>query len=331
MVASSGALSEAGPMRDEEINVTAQGQAGVVSRSQARAHALTPGAIRARVIAGRWQRLHPGVYLTHSGPPTRMSRCWAALLYCGDHAMLSHITAAEVAGLVDRPDGPIHVTVPHRQHVARQPGLVIHRSMIADQLRHPSRNPPQTRIEETVIELTRLATGPEQAAGWVLRACARRVTTVQRLAAAIGGRRRLRWRSALTAALVDAGLGCESVLEQRYLHRVERRHRLPDGRRQHRVRSAGRVHYDDVRYRPWDVVVELDGHLAHPAEVRPRDLDRDNDSTAGGAVVLRFGWTDVTVRTCLVAERVADALRRAGWTGTPRGCGPRCGLTGRKR
>ncbi len=64
-----------------------EAQAGVVALDQVRAAGLSWDHVRARVRSGRWRRLHPGVYLTHDGPPLRASMRWAALLYSGADAL----------------------------------------------------------------------------------------------------------------------------------------------------------------------------------------------------------------------------------------------------
>jgi very-short-patch-repair endonuclease len=74
-------------------------------------------------------------------------------------------------------------------------------------------------------------------------------------------------------------------------------------------------------------VVELDGRAAHPAEERWRDIHRDNLSAAVGMVTLRYNWADVTTDPCRVAGEIAAVLRRQGWTGRLRPCGPACTAT----
>lgn len=244
--------------------------------------------------------------------------------YAGAGAMLSHSTAAEVSGLLDDPVDPIHVTVPSGRHVAAQPGLVVHHSARTAQARHPGRTLPQTRIEETVVDLTQHSTTLDRAVWWMTAACRRRLTTTLRLRAALDRRKKLRWRPELAAALSDVASGCHSALERLYLNRVERAHGLPRGARQAPGRTARRRRYDDIRYAPWPVLVELDGQIAHPEEERFRDLDRDNASVTAGARVLRYGWGDIHDRPCAVAAQVGAVLRQSGWTRSPRPCGPTC-------
>lgn len=56
-------------------------QDGVVSRRQALAHGATPADLRRLVRRREWSRLHPGVYVDHTGPPTWQQRAWAAVLF----------------------------------------------------------------------------------------------------------------------------------------------------------------------------------------------------------------------------------------------------------
>src|SRR5271169_538667 len=86
-------------------------QAQVVSRSQVLGSGVSRNAVSRRAGSGAWQRLQRGTYATFSGVPPREARLWAAVLRAGPGAVLSHETAAEVHGLVDKPSRVIHVTV----------------------------------------------------------------------------------------------------------------------------------------------------------------------------------------------------------------------------
>jgi hypothetical protein len=299
-------------------------QCGVVTRKQALAGGLSPGTIRGHVESGRWQRLLPGVYATFTGPVPRICRLWAAVLAAGPEALLSHQTAAELQGLIDEPVELIHVTIPARRRLRALPGIVSHTSHRAERAAHPSRLPPQTRIEETVVDLTQVARSVDQALGWVVRAVARRLTTVDRLRTAFASRPKLRWRGPLLATLDDVGVGCHSTLELTYVRDVERRHGLPTAARQTtRVRRGGRW-YNDVEYTDFSTIVELDGPPAHPDEARARDMRRDNAAVASGKTMLRYGPVHIRGEPCTTAAEVATVLQRNGWRGRPRPCGPRC-------
>jgi very-short-patch-repair endonuclease len=297
-------------------------QAGVVTRQQARRCGLSDSAVRQRLVSGRWQRLYPGVFACFSGRVPRTVELWAAVLFGGPDAMLSHDTAAELHGLVPQPSDTVHISVPGRRRVTRYPGLVVHRSSHAQHARHPVLEPARTRVEDTIVDLTQTSPDLESAVGWMVRGVTSRQTTPVRLRAAIKARSRIRWRRNLVAALRNVADGCHSILELRYQRRVEQAHGLPPGVRQQR-RDRWR---DDVAYPLHHLTVELDGQLAHPAERAFRDHRRDNAAVLAGAAVLRYGYVDVTERACVVAREVAAALNAAGWAGRPRRCGPACGL-----
>ena len=302
----------------------AESQHGVVARGQATQAGLTRHEITARLRSGRWRPLHSGVYAAFSGRPPREAVLWAAVLRVGHDATLSHQTAAELSGLVDAPASLIHVSVPRQTGSLHVGGIVVHYSSRLPSARHPARTPPQTRIEDTVLDLAQVAGCAEEAVGWGIRACQRRLTKPELLREAMAQRARLRWRGDLAEALTEVREGVHSCLERRYLRNVERAHGLPTGNRQILiVRGTSRA-YEDVRYRDYDTCVELDGAAAHPADSRWRDARRDNANAADGIITLRYGWTDVAYRPCAVAAEVARALQRRGWTGTLRRCGPGC-------
>jgi hypothetical protein len=263
-------------------------QAGVVTTQQALGAGMTKAALVWRLRSGRWQQLHHGVYLLSSASPVREATLWAAVLRSGPDAMLSHQTAAELAHLIDQPSDLVHVTLPASRRLRPVPGLVIHISRRADRIRHPSLLPPRTRIEDTVLDLVGASASFDEACGWVTRACGRRLTTLDKLRAAMAARGQQRWRSLLGPLLAD-GDGLHSVLEFRYYRDVERAHCLPRASRQARVASGQRIQYRDALYRQYRVVVELDGRLTHRDDTRWRDIRRDNAAAADGSLTLRYG------------------------------------------
>jgi very-short-patch-repair endonuclease len=301
-------------------------QRGVLARWQAPAAELKPTTINSLLRSGRWQPLQRGVYATFSGMPSRDAELWAAVLRVGPQAILSHQSAAELDGLTSTRSEVIHVTVPDGKHIERIPGIRLHRSERLAEARHPSRTPPRTRIEETVLDLTQTAKNIDAAFGWLCQGCGSRLTTSDLLLTALHQRRKVRWRPIMASALQDIGDGAQSVLEVRYVRDVERPHGLPRARRQAKVTtSSGRIYLDNLvdRYR---TCIELDGKAAHPVAGRWRDIARDNASAADGITTLRYGWPDVTQHSCQTAAQIAEVLRSRGWTGQPTPCGWSCPL-----
>jgi hypothetical protein len=163
-------------------------QAGVISRSQAVRGGLSPGMIKFRVSSGRWRQIHPGIYATFTGVPSRGARLWAAVLWAGPGASLSHETAAELHRLTDQLAEVIHLTVPVQRRVVAVSGVVIHRSARALEAVEGYTNPPRTKVEETVLDLTQTARTFDDVCGWVTRAFARDLTDETRLRKAMSVR-----------------------------------------------------------------------------------------------------------------------------------------------
>ena len=303
----------------------ARHQYDVISRTQALRAGLTEDMIRFRVRSDRWRTLYPGVYATFTGGPGRSALLWAAVLAAGPGAMLSHETAAELQRLTDKPVQTIHVTIPRQRRVRIAADVTIHRSGRATEAVQWDSNPPRTRVEETLLDLTHGAANFDEVCNWITRAFARELTDEPGLRAAMLQRTKLRWRADLYELIAAAASGDQSVLEYRYDRDVERAHGLPEPVRQAPFTDPdGRRGRRDRLYRDYGVVVELDGRLGHGPEDQWRDKDRDNSAAVDGHQSLRYGWTHVRWHPCATALQVARVLRVHGWDGWPRPCSPGC-------
>jgi len=85
-----------------------------------------PEAIRHRVKRGRLHPIYPRVYAVGRPELTRKGQIMAAVLACGEGAVASHETAAELYGIRHRVTGPIHVSVPSFSR-KRVRGITTHR------------------------------------------------------------------------------------------------------------------------------------------------------------------------------------------------------------
>jgi Transcriptional regulator, AbiEi antitoxin/Protein of unknown function (DUF559) len=299
-------------------------QQGVATREQVVGSGISRQLLARRLESGRWQRLHRGVFAVFSGPVPRRSLLWGAVLRAGQDSVLSHHTAAETWRLSDERSDPIHVTVPRNAAALAIPGLVIHYSSRLAAARHPARLPPQTKIEETVLDLAELARTAEDGVAWPIKACQRRLTTPDRIIAVLEDRNRFRWRRDVTDAIPEIRSGVHSPLELRYARDVERRHGLPCGDRQVLTIRGMSRQYIDVRYSEYGVIVELDGVLAHTAENRQRDARRDNANALDGYQTLRYSWVPVAYHACATALEVFSLLRRNGLRTPIRPCSASC-------
>lgn len=275
--------------------------------------------------------MYRGTYATFSGVPPREARLWAAVLRAGPGAVLSYETAAELHGLIDKPRGKIHITVPISRDPARcKPirGVVIHRSrnLVSEPL--PPWELPRTPIAETVLDLAASAKTLDDAYGWVTLATGRRLVNRATLRAALAARKRIRWRAPLSEALAETEEGIMSPLERRYVRDVERAHGLPAARRQACIATPNGVRYLDNYYEAFRLCVELDGQASHPPEQKWRDADRDSDNLLREDIqTVRFGFLHVTTRRCETAAKLATLFIRRGWdTAGLRACGPGCAV-----
>jgi hypothetical protein len=310
-----------------KIEELSEAQAGVVARRQLTEIGIGRPFVRSHLRGKRWRRELPGVYATFTGPLPELGRVWAALLYAGPAAAASHQTTAWLNGL--RPDLPqrLDVCVAHgHRHRRSRPTVRVRQSRHLAARVHPARLPPQTNLEDTVLDLTDAVRSQRPVIDLVLRACQQRLTTPARLTLTMRSRKRLRWRLLLRELLTEVHDGVQSPLERRYFRDVERAHGLPRGQRNRADDGGSQRRYRDVRYRRWRLIVELDGRAAHPAEERELDDLRDNEVAEREERTLRYGWRSVAATPCATAAQVARLLHRSGWSESPTPCGPTCTL-----
>src|SRR3954468_16934927 len=104
----------------------AKAQHWVVTRRQLLAIGYTGRAIDVRIEDGRLHRVFAGVYAVGRPHLTRKGYFIAAVFACGDGAVLSHQSAAELWEIRRRRPGVMHVTIPAGRAVSR-PGVKVHR------------------------------------------------------------------------------------------------------------------------------------------------------------------------------------------------------------
>ncbi|SHV51415.1 Uncharacterised protein [Mycobacteroides abscessus subsp. abscessus] len=311
-------MDDEGPAADIEIADILGRQAGVISRRQVLAAGRHDPYIRRMVRRNEWARIHDGVYINHTGSPSWQQRAWAAVLYASPAALCLE-SAMQHEGPV------IHVAVDRNRTALVEPdGVRIHHVAHLDQRVLWHVGPPRLRYEEAALDVACRAAEFEAIAG-LADACQSRRTTAQRLLRVLDSRRRVPRRRWLRAILVDIAEGTCSVLEQRYLDRVERAHGLPRGTRQARSASPSGVRYRDVEYGK-RLAVELDGRLFHDSAVaRNNDIERDLDAAVDGRSTVRLSYQQVFDRPCQTAAKIAQILRRRGIAVRGHPCGPGCG------
>jgi hypothetical protein len=280
----------------------------VFRRAEVLAMGITDSQLRARIAAGRWQRLGRAVVL-HNGPVARDERWQVALLNCGPRAVLASFTATEFAGLVGWARDEVHVLAPSGTALPSLAGipLVLHRT--SRPIVTASGGLTQSPADAVVLAASSFAR-PRPACGIVAAAVQQRLTSARALTAALDAAPRTRHRAVVRAAVDDIAMGAQALSEIDFVG-LCRRNGLPMPTLQAiRVEPGGRRRYLDAEWRRRDgrrVAAEVDGALHLSARRWYADQLRQNEIVLGGTLVLRF--PSVVVRT---EERlVADQLRRA--------------------
>ena len=292
---------------DLAIAALASAQHGVVARSQLLTLGLSADRINHRLMTGRLQALHRGVYAVGHRVLTVEGRWMAAVLAGGDDAVLSHGSAAAAWDLRPVGTGAIHLTVPGDAGRRRRAGIRVHRCgtlEASDTTTH--HEIPITAPARTLIDLAATLKGRplEQALD---RAEQLRLVDFADLAARVEARPGRPGSPALQAMLSRYSAGStftRSELEERFLALCDD-HGLP------RPETNTRIEGIECDFAWWDarLVVEVDGYAYHRSPSAFED-DRERDVTLSlaGWQVLRFTWAQLTRRPAWVARAVRLAL-----------------------
>ena len=303
---------------DSTLRVIAHGQYGVFSRQQALDAGLTRGQVTARLAAGAWSALYPGVLIASSTRPSPATRANAARLYCGDRAWFSHVTAARLLGVDPLiTSSAVWLTVP--ADVVRRPraGLVITRSRRIDGFTTSVQGQPTLTAARTIVDLAQLLDG-DALRRVIYDVVARRLVTAEQVLSAaqdFGGRAGLALLGRVLDEFDDA---FDSALEAEADQRFREAGLVFD--RQVEVWDHGflvaRLDFADEQRR---LGIEIDGARYHSGpEARRRDRLRDRELHRLGWQIVRFGaddvrraWRDMVQRLHMLTNDSRDAER---WT-----------------
>jgi very-short-patch-repair endonuclease/predicted transcriptional regulator of viral defense system len=284
----------------------ARRQHGIVTRTQLLALGVGAEAIKRRVRAGRLRVVYRGTYLVGPIMPP-LAREMAAVLACGEGAVLSHRSAAAFWRLLPYlAQYPVHVTVPIRA-LAQRTGIRIHRvqELPPDEITRPN-GIPITTPARTILDIAAEVTVAEleQAIATAERNHRTNRRQLLLLLARYPGRR----GSRSLRALLDRGTKpalTRSKPERRLLELL-RKAGLP----------APEVNYKTERYELdlyWPeqrFAVEIDSLWTHGSESSfESDRRRDAELAADGIQVMRI--TDVGIadeperQVALIAQALA--------------------------
>jgi hypothetical protein len=281
-------------------------QHGVVTLAQLEGVRVTREAVFKRARRGRLHRIHRGVYAVGHRGLSLHGRFMAAVLACGDGAVLSHGSAAVLWQLLRPLDGPIHVSVPSTNGLKQHRSIHLHRCPSLRALQEPSSSPTST--QQGGGRGGRLMTTYRHNIP---------VTAIQRTIDDIEGhlppylvRRARRQAELMRVRLAGAeSKRTRSDLEDLFLALVQRHPDLiPPPESNIKI---GRWEVDFL-WRSHQVVVEIDSFAYHRGSVAFReDRARDLDLRQRGFTVLRFSERQLEEEPERVMADVARALAEA--------------------
>lgn len=283
-------------------------QHGVVSRSQIEALGVDDGFAERSAASGRLHRIHRGVYAVGHAALTREGRWMAAVLAVGEGAVLSHLSAALLWGIVDRAVQVIHVLAADGGSRDR-PGLVIHRSRhLPPEHRTERDGIPVTTVARTLLDLAALL--PPKRVRYAVEAADRDglldVPALVALCDVSPGRKGTGVLRRLALEQRGAVHRTKSPPEAAFL-RLCMDHGLPEPL----VNSRLHGYEVDFHWPGARLGVEIDTYTYHRSWAqRQRDLERDADLAVRGVKVVRFTRERVEGAASIVAAQVAALLEQ---------------------
>lgn len=266
----------------------AERQHGVMSRRQLLAAGVSDRMIRRRLALKRLRQMHAGVYEVGGGKRDQSAVFMAAVLACGDTAVLSHRSAAALSDLRPQRTRPVDVSVTGAGGRRRE-GIRLHT---------PRHLPPDevttvegiacTSVPRTLIDLADVL--PERDVGRALeRSLVLRVFDMGAMEAALArsnGRRGVRALRRLLDTVADDPPPTRSEFERRFLDLIS------DASLPRPVTNGHVCGYEvDFHWPDAKLIVETDGATTHDTAIAfHRDRRRDLDLELADWHVIRITW-----------------------------------------
>lgn len=229
----------------------------------------------------------------------------AAVLACGEGAVLSHRSAAVLWGIRPNASSTIHVTSPSKSR--SQGSIRRHFSVLpADEVTSHD-GIPVTTVPRTILDLA-ATERPEVVESALRQAEYLRLhdrLSLPHLLARYPGRRGNRAVRAALARRAESAGRTRSALEERFLRLLDR-HGLPRPQLNATVHDGPRSYEVDCLWPDARQIVELDGWQGHGTRTAFReDRARDRRLRAAGYDVTRLTWAQLTEEP----ETIARDLR----------------------
>jgi len=294
---------------DRSVAALAGGQHGVVGRRQLLALGLSRWQVDRRVYRGALIPLHRGVYAVGHRALSRNAHRMAAVMACGEGAVLSHRDAASLWGIRDCRRAVIEVVCAGRTRPVG--GIQIHYGRLqSDEVTSrdgiPVTTPSRTLFDlAAVLDRHRLERAFHEAE--VLRLLS--PLSLPALLARHPGRRGAQALRAILDDLADRGVEVtRSEFEDRFLEVLDDAG-LPRPDVNAEIPTALRAYEVDATWTARRLAVELDGSAAHRTRrAFEEDRVRDRALAVAGWTVVRITWRELRDRPDRVAADVANLL-----------------------
>jgi len=281
--------------QDEIVARIASRQHGVVTRWQLLAAGISAGSIEKRLGKGSLIRVFPGVYRVGHVAPSLEADYMAAVLACGEGAVLSGRAAARLLGVIRSSPAPRpEVTAPKARHVE---GVITHHERGGTREATTWQAIPVTTPARTLVDLAGVV-HPGELSRAVHEAGIHHGTTPEEVEEVLGRRPKAKGAAALRNVLWGEQGRTLSGLEREFL-RMLRKHHLPLPMT-NRL-AGGRL--VDCRWPERKLTVELDSYRYHRSRhAWELDRKREREAYARGDQFRRFTWGDIV-------ENPASTLR----------------------
>ncbi len=278
---------------DGRIAELAEGQHGVVGRQQLQGMGLGREAIEVRLRSKRLHRLHAGVYAVGHRVLSREARWLAAVLACGEGAVLSHRSAAALWGIRDPSSRAIEVTSPSKSR--SRAGIHRHFAVLPADEVTTREGIPVTTVPRTILDFA--ATARPEAVESVLRQAEfHRLHDQLSLPDLLERYPRRRGTPSVRLALERLGESSgrvETPLEERFLPFLDR-HGLPRPRFNVWLEAGGKRYRVDCLWPAQRQIVELDGWASHGTRSAFRDdRARDRRLRVAGYGITHLIWSQL--------------------------------------
>jgi hypothetical protein len=271
---------------EEVISRIASSQHGVVARKQLLDAGVSDREIMRRLEKKALLRDYPGVYRVGHRAPSVHARYMAAVLACGDGALLSGRAAGHLLGLLKGSAPPPEVTTPSERRVK---GIKTRRSRRGEPTNGTTwHGIPTTTVPQTLVDLASLLSLPDLA-----RACheagIKHGTTPNQVDAVLTKHPNAPGATNIKKVLHGDEPVTLSALERRFLERL-REATLPLPLT-NRLAGGRRV---DCRWPDHRLTVELDGYRYHRSRhAWELDRRREREAHARGDQFRRYTYGDV--------------------------------------